>query len=52
MYLPVAHRVYEVEAAVDAVVYDVSPVQTALVCKVFLKLLVNVLDDSLETENR
>ena len=45
---PVSEGRDEVEAAVDPVVHDVSPVQPALVVKVALKLVVDVLDDGLE----
>lgn len=46
---PVSKRRYEVEAAVHPVVHDVPPVQPALIVKISLKLIVNVLDDGLET---
>lgn len=40
--VPVAERGDEVQAAVDSVVLDVPPVQAALVSKILLKLLVDV----------
>lgn len=43
---------YEVEAAVHPVVHYVSSVQPALIMKVSLKLIVNVLDDGLEADIR
>lgn len=49
--LPVSKWRDEVEAAVDSVVYDVSAVQATLVMKVTLKLVINVLDDSLKAED-
>ena len=45
---PVSEGRDEVEAAVDPVVYDMSPVQPALVVEVAFKLVVDVLDDGLE----
>lgn len=40
---------YEVKAAVHSVVHNVSSVQPTLIMEVSLKLIVNVLDDSLKT---
>lgn len=40
--VPVAERGDEVQAAVDSVVLDVPPVQAALISKILLKLLVDV----------
>lgn len=40
----------EVEAAVDAVIHDVSAVQAALVVQVALELVVDVGDDGVEAE--
>ena len=45
-----ADRVDEVEAAVYAVVDDVSSIQTTLILKISLKLIVNILDDLTETK--
>lgn len=42
----------EVEAAVDAIIHDVSAVQAALVVQVTLELIVNVGDDGVEAENK
>lgn len=50
MCLPVSKWRYEVEAAVNPVVHYVSSVQTTLIMKVSLKLIVNVLDDGLEAD--
>ena len=48
--LPVSKGRYEVEAAVNSVVHDVSAVQTTLIMQVALKLIINVLDDSLKAD--
>ena len=48
---PVAGRVDEVEAAVNSVIDDVATVETTLVLQVLLVLVVDVLDDILETNN-
>lgn len=40
---------YKVEAAVHPVVHNVPSVQPAFIVKIALKLVVNVLDDGLET---
>lgn len=40
----------EVEAAVHPVVHDMSSVEPALIMKVSLKLIVNVLDDGLKAD--
>lgn len=44
-----AGRIDEVETAVNSVVNYVTPVQARLVLQVTLKLVVDVLDDGLET---
>lgn len=38
----------EVKTAMDSIVYNVASVQPALIVKVSLKLVVNVLDDGFE----
>ncbi len=43
--LPMSKRRYEVEAAVNSVVLDVLPVESALVSEVLFKLLINVICD-------
>lgn len=40
---------YEIEAAVNSVVHNVSAIQATFIMQVALKLIVNVLDDSLKT---
>ena len=47
-----AGGVDEVEAAVDAVVDNVAPVEAALVLQVLLVLVVDVLDDVAKAETR
>lgn len=47
-WLPVSEWRYEVEAAVHPVVHNVSSVQSTLVAEVALKLIIDVLDDSLK----
>ena len=46
-----SYGVDEVEAAVDPVVNDVAPVETALILEVLLKLVIYVLDHLLEAKN-
>lgn len=50
MYSPVTKGVYEVEAAVDPVVLNVSPVETRLISQVLVVLLITVVDDWLPAE--
>lgn len=42
----------EVEAAVDAIIHDVSAVQAALVVQVTLELIVDVGNDGVEAEKQ
>lgn len=46
--LPVSKWRYEIEAAVNSVVHNVSAIQATFIMQVALKLIVNVLDDSLK----
>lgn len=46
---PMSKWRYEVETAVHPVIHNVPSVQPALIVKISLKLIVNVLDDGLET---
>lgn len=46
--LPVSKRRDEVKAAVYSVVNDVSAVQSALIVKISLKLIIDILDDRLK----
>lgn len=52
VHSPVSEWRDEVEAAVHPVVHDVPSVQPALIVKIALKLVVNVLDDGLETRQK
>lgn len=49
VFLPMSKWRYKVEAAVHPVVHDVPSVQPTFIVKISLKLIVNVLDDGLET---
>ena len=44
-------RIDEVETAVDSVVNNMAAVESGLILKVALKLVIDVLDDGLETGN-
>lgn len=48
-HLPVTKWWNEIEAAMNPVIYDVSPVQTTLIMQISLKLFINVRDYGLKT---
>lgn len=47
--LPMSKWRYEIEAAVNSVVHNVSAIQATFIMQVAFKLIVNVLDDGLKT---
>lgn len=49
LHSPMSKWRYKVEAAVHPVVHDVPSVQSTFIMKISLKLIVNVLNDGLET---
>lgn len=52
VHSPMSKRRYKVEAAVHPVVHDVPSVQPTFIVKISFKLIVNVLDDGLETRQK
>lgn len=50
--LPMSKWRNEVKAAVHSIVHNMSSIQPTLIMEVSLKLIVDVLDDCLKTENR